>query len=227
MSRVILFDAVGTLLYPDPPVAQAYATTGRLFGSQLEEIEISRRFRQALKASWASSKGDRSTCEEFERQRWRQVVTDVFDDVINQQEALFESLWNHFSLPAHWRLFGDVVSTWSELSARGYTLGIASNFDERLRGLLAGLPPLGNCRHLFISSHIGYSKPDPRFYSAVARQLELPANEILMVGDDYQNDVIGSRAAGMSAIWLRRGEASTSPATNTIGQLTEMLSLLD
>ncbi len=227
MSRVILFDAVGTLLYPDPPVAQAYATAGRLFGSQLEEGEINRRFCQALRARWASPKGDHSTCEEFERQRWRQVVTEVFDDVTNQQDALFESLWNHFAQPAHWRLFGDVVSTWGELSARGYIHGIASNFDERLRGLLTGLPPLDNCRHLFISSHIGYSKPDPRFYAAVTRQLELPANQILMVGDDYENDVIGSRAAGMNAIWLRRGEDSASPTTNTIGQLTELLSLLD
>ena len=53
---------------------------------------------------------------------------------------------------------------------------------------------------------MGVSKPDPAFF---ARTLELlgspPPADVAYVGDRVDNDVRPSAAAGMRAVWVRRG----------------------
>src|SRR5688572_14129451 len=104
--RWVLFDAVGTLIHPDPPVAEVYHSAGRRFGSRLAVEEIRLRFRAALAAS--QSEGG-PTSESNERQRWRRIVGHVIHDVHDQADSLFEKLWQHFAKPQHWRLYDDVA----------------------------------------------------------------------------------------------------------------------
>jgi len=49
------------------------------------------------------------------------------------------------------------------------------------------------------------SKPDPRFFDKVIEAADMPASDIAYVGDRVDNDVVPSRAAGMTAVFLRRG----------------------
>ncbi len=65
------------------------------------------------------------------------------------------------------------------------------------------------------SSDLGYQKPDPRIYTAALGRMELPARDVLFIGDDYENDVAMPRRLGMQALhveeaWRRYG-ASTTP----------------
>jgi putative hydrolase of the HAD superfamily len=205
--RAILFDAVGTLIYPDPPVAEAYFRAGQKLGSKWTREEIAQRFRAAIKKHPQGS----TTSEYLERERWEQIVYDVIDDVEDTERQLLDELWRHFDSAANWRLFDDVAPVWLELVRRDYVVGIASNFDSRLRTICRGLAPLVECPHIFVSSEIGFPKPEPRFYRAVEEQLELPAEQILLVGDDYDADIAGSRAAGWQTMWLRREEVESSP----------------
>src|SRR5262245_60298795 len=125
----VLFDAVGTLIYPDPPVAQAYCDAGRQFGCRLELDEIGRRFRQAFAAEIgpAGEFHRPVTSESLERVRWQRVVAAVFCELpALDQYRLFESLWNHFALPQHWQLFADVEPAIRRLKSVGLRLGIAS-----------------------------------------------------------------------------------------------------
>jgi len=47
--RWVLFDAVGTLIEADPPVAEVYLAAARQFGSLLSVDEIQHRFAAALR----------------------------------------------------------------------------------------------------------------------------------------------------------------------------------
>lgn len=85
-------------------------------------------------------------------------------------------------------------------AARRLTIGVASNFDDRLRSVLAGLPELPFDRRLIISADVGWRKPAPRFFAAVAAAMACPPEQILMIGDDAENDVSAARAAGLQAI---------------------------
>ena len=55
------------------------------------------------------------------------------------------------------------------------------------------------------SSGWGVSKPDPKFFEKIIEAAGVPAECIAYVGDRVDNDVIPARAAGMTAVFLRRG----------------------
>lgn len=197
----VLFDAVGTLIEPDPPVAVAYESAARPLGSSLSVDEILRRFRAAFARQErldATQFGGR-TDEPRERRRWQTIVAEVFDDVADG-EALFAALWRHFAEPESWRLCPGAADCWQELAARGLTLGVASNFDGRLESVCAGLEPLAGCRQLFISSRLGVRKPDPAFFAAIEAKLQIAPGRLLLVGDDLTNDYQAARAAGWQSV---------------------------
>lgn len=202
LPPVVFFDAVGTLLHPDPSALAVYARVGRRFGSRLDEAAIAVRFRAAFgrqeKADYAAGL---RTDEEREHSRWRSIVGEVLDDVTDA-EACFRELYAHFAQAAAWACLPETGQVLATLAARGHMLGIASNFDGRLRGLVEHLPALRPVRHLVISSEIGWRKPAGEFFAAMCRQAATPAEQILYVGDDPANDYAGAQAAGMRAILL-------------------------
>lgn len=222
--RWVLLDAVGTIMYADPPVAEVYRAAAQRFGSQLDDQEIGLRFRQALAAETgpADDLSRAPTSETLELARWRRIVAAVFGDLPAADfDDLFESLWQHFAQPRHWRLFADVAPILPRLWQAGLRIGIASNFDGRLREIAANMPELSACERVFVSSQVGFSKPDPRFFASVAEQLAVPPSQVLLVGDDWVADCLGARAAGWQAIWLNRsGHAELhEPAITSLAQL--------
>jgi putative hydrolase of the HAD superfamily len=222
--RWVLFDAVGTLMYADPPVHEVYKSAAQKFGSRLSSEQIGLRFRQALAVETGTTDElhRAPTSEALEIARWRRIVAAVFDVIPPADfDRLFESLWHHFAQPRHWRLYADVAPTLLRLRQAGMRLGIASNFDGRLLQIVAEMPELADCEQLFVSSQVGFSKPDPRFFSTIAEQLDVPPAQILLVGDDWVADVQGARAAGWQAIWLSRsgGGESHEPAIASLSQL--------
>jgi putative hydrolase of the HAD superfamily len=222
--RWVLFDAVGTLMYADPPVTEVYRAAAQRFGSRLDDQQIGLRFRQALAAETgpADELSRAPTSEALELARWRRIVAAVFGDLPTADlDGLFESLWQHFAQPRHWRLYADVAPTLQRLGQAGWQLGIASNFDGRLLEIAAKMPELSVCERLFVSSQVGFSKPDPRFFSNIAEQLAVPPAHILLVGDDWIADCRGARAAGWQAIWLNRNVTaeSTLPGITSLPQL--------
>lgn len=66
---------------------------------------------------------------------------------------------------------------------------------------------------LVVSEEAGISKPDPRIFAIALERLGCAAGEAVMVGDSWQMDVVGARAAGIRAIWFNRlGVPSPDPA---------------
>jgi putative hydrolase of the HAD superfamily len=220
LARAIVFDAVGTLIYADPPVADVYHLAGWEHGSARSRDEVGGRLRAAFAASEAGEGLIReATDEALERERWLKIVASVFDDVADSA-AVFRSLWQHFAEPESWRLFDDAAHTLGELAEQGYRLAIASNFDRRLRAIVHADVTLRRCERLFISSEIGYPKPDGRFFAEAQAQLGLPPGEILLVGDDWTNDILGARSAGWQAVWLcRKPIATREPHVRSLAEL--------
>jgi FMN phosphatase YigB (HAD superfamily) len=55
------------------------------------------------------------------------------------------------------------------------------------------------------SAEWGVEKPAPAFFERVAAEAGLPPDEIAYAGDRVDNDVVPAKAAGMFAIFVRRG----------------------
>jgi putative hydrolase of the HAD superfamily len=221
----VFFDAVGTLIYADPPVRAAYASAASRFGLTLDEATIGRRFAAAFHTHYAGTTGDDdcATSEEIERCRWRATVDEVFHEVA-PCEALFEQLWDHFARPTNWRLFDDVAECLRRLGDRGLSLGVASNFDQRLIEICRGLSPLDGCDHYFVSSQIGFRKPACKFFRAIERATGLEPQQLMLIGDDWDADYRAAAAAGWHAVHLNRD--SNVAASSCIRSLAHLDSAL-
>lgn len=198
--RTVVFDAVGTLIAPDPPPAEVYAAVAREQGSAIPVETVRERFHAAFRreedrdraAGWRTD----ATREEA---RWRAIVAATLFEVADQDRC-FVTLWDYFADPRSWRVLPELLPTIEACSARRLPIGVASNFDGRLRAVLAGQPGLPRDLRLIISSEVGWRKPAKPFFDAVAGIMECPPDQILMVGDDAENDIAGARASGLQAM---------------------------
>jgi len=221
--RWIAFDAVGTLIFADPPVHLAYYRIGCEFGSRRTPAEVRERFAVSMQrhgSVWHESTTGQG--EEREREFWRRVVSDVLDDVADA-DGCFERLFTHFGRPESWMCFADVEETLMEAERRGYRLAVASNFDARLHAICDGLPELSRIERRVISSEVGVRKPDSRFFEALRTSCGCRAGELVVVGDDPINDIGGARQAGLRAVPVSRGD----PQADGLTTLTDLWAVLD
>jgi putative hydrolase of the HAD superfamily len=220
--QAVVFDAVGTLIYPDPPATAVYAAVGRRFGSRRTAADIGPRFAAAFARQEALDlAAGLRTSEEREARRWREIVAEVLDDVTAPADC-FQELYRHFARPEAWRCAPDTAAVLGALAQAGYVLALASNYDHRLRSVAAGLPALTPVHHLVISSEAGWRKPAPEFFQAVCRAVALPPERVLYVGDDLQNDYNGATAASLVAVHFDPPDRETGPRRR-IGSLAELL----
>ncbi len=200
--RAVVFDAVGTVILPNPGAAEVYAGVAHSHGVAIAEPE------QLNARLWAQyrieDQFDREnhwrTGEARERERWQRIVHAAIPGASDQ---LFEELFEHFAQPSAWRVPESAALAIAEFERRGLILGMGSNYDSRLRRVVAGttaLLPLAN--HLVISSEVGYRKPSRRFFDAVRAEVGCEPHEILFLGDDPANDIEGATAAGMHAMLI-------------------------
>jgi putative hydrolase of the HAD superfamily len=224
--RAVYFDAVGTLIHPSPSASVIYAEVGARYGSRLTSDLIARRFSIAFAKQEEHDHGAGwRTSEAREIERWRTIVAEVLDDVRDPQ-ACFAELYQHFAQPSAWSGDDAVVSVLDALTNRGYLLGLASNYDQRLGRVLAGLQPLAGIKNVIISSEIGWRKPGRQFFAAVCRQASLPPEQILYVGDDLGTDYTGAVAAGLKAVLIAPDAPDGVAAIRTLAELPSFIPAL-
>ena len=101
-------------------------------------------------------------------------------------------------------LYPDALPALAGLRQRGYRLAVIANQPvERTAELRA----LGiDAEVIAMSDELGVWKPDPRFFERALALMGGPdPADVAYVGDRPDNDVLPATAAGMRAVWLRRG----------------------
>ena len=101
-------------------------------------------------------------------------------------------------------LYPDALPALAALKARGYRLAITANQPARRHDELIALGV--DVEVMAMSEAMKVSKPDPAFFARTLELIGTPDPEsVAYVGDRVDNDVLPSRAAGMRAVWIRRG----------------------
>ena len=220
--RAVFFDAVGTLIFPAEPVAETYRAIARRHGSDIDKALIDHRFRETFRAEEErDEQAGWRTDEGRERQRWRHIVSSTLREVTDREACLAE-LWNHFGLPAAWAVNPDAGPLIDELARGGIAIGIASNFDARLLGIVRGLPALAPTAGLcVVSALVGWRKPAPEFFAELSRRANCATAEVILVGDDLRNDYTAACASGLKAILYRAADNST--INDRITSLSDLL----
>lgn len=217
--RAVTFDVGGTLIEPWPSVGHVYAEVAARFDlGTLEPATLNHQFAKAWK-----SRGP----FDYSRRAWQELVNQTFAGLVagTPGDDFFAAVYRQFEEPSVWRVFDDVFPALAELKARGFKLAVLSNWDERLRPLLARLDLFNGFDTVIISHEAGHTKPAPEIFLKAAAALELPSDAILHVGDSAREDVSGAQSVGMPALLLdRRSSQVTATSLPSLGSLSGLLS---
>jgi HAD superfamily hydrolase (TIGR01662 family) len=100
-------------------------------------------------------------------------------------------------------LYPDALPALRALRDAGYRLALAANQPAPAADVLRAIDvPIE-----FVATSAAWrvAKPDPAFFQRIIAELRLPPQEIAYVGDRLDNDIRPAAAAGMIAVFVRRG----------------------
>jgi FMN phosphatase YigB (HAD superfamily) len=127
-------------------------------------------------------------------------------------------------------LYPDALPTIEVLKKEGFLVAVVGNQPSGATDCLADLE-IG-LDLLTTSSELGFEKPDPMFFTAVASTLRQEPAQVAYIGDRIDNDVLPAQAAGLVAIHLKRGPwahiqlretPSLEPAIDSLSELPDLL----
>ncbi len=91
------------------------------------------------------------------------------------------------------------------LTGKGYPLYILSNgFAEVQHRKLESGGIAHYFKRLILSDEIGVTKPDRRIFDYALQQIGAEPSEVLIVGDNYDADILGAMNAGWTALYFNR-----------------------
>ncbi|MDU1880677.1 MAG: HAD-IA family hydrolase, partial [Eggerthella sp.] len=125
-----------------------------------------------------------------------------------------------------WETYADVTACLRALKERGYALGVVSNWDAGLEGLLRDLRLLPYFDTVVSSAVVGYRKPNPVIFNLACEQMGVRAESSVHVGDRPDADGDGAAAAGIRAVIVDRHDAEKDCGYECVTALTDLLELL-
>ncbi len=222
-TRVVFFDAAGTLIRLARSVGWHYRQAAIKHGGDFSEADLNREFGLAWKTHEPPVETRRKRLDD-DKDWWRALVWRVLDGVgageSLDRAACFETLYAEFARPGVWELFPEAPAVLDALSAK-YELGIISNFDGRLRTVLRDLGVADRFRHWVISSEVGADKPSPWPFQRALEMAGVAADEAMHVGDSPVEDWDAASAAGMQVLRLHRPENSLASLIAVLGARTQ------
>lgn len=208
---LISFDAAGTLIQVKEPVGRTYARTALRHGVKVDEAALKTAFRSVWGRLPVPEHPEGQCAGDDDKSWWRQLVDEVFAEARGTHpgervpEPLFEELYAFFARAEAWTLYEDVMPVLKALKD-SHRFCVLSNFDGRLRSILAGHGLDGWFDHIILSSETGVSKPHPRMFATALRLMDAAAETSWHAGDDIRCDVEGAHACGWRAYAVRRPE---------------------
>jgi HAD superfamily hydrolase (TIGR01509 family) len=225
----VLLDALGTLVELEPPWPSLRSTLSTRHGIEVSEPDAKRamlaemayyRSHHQEGSDGATLAGLRQSCARVLRDQLPQTSSLGLEEMT---EALLDSL--------RFTPFPDAAHSLAALRAAGLRLAVVSNWDCSLRSVLGQVGLAGAVDAIVVSAEVGVLKPNPAIFNAALVELRCEANEAVFVGDSFETDVLGARAAGLRALLLERGpsrsEAAVSDDVERVFSLHEVVELVE
>lgn len=215
--RAILFDLGGTLMYARnawPPIEAradlAFAEGLREQGVGIEPSTFRKEFRIRLK--------------EYHIQREKNLFETTYLSVVRElleekgysnltEEVIRSGLDRLYAVTqSNWTLESDTLSTLKTLESSGYRMGIVSNAGDHkdVFQLVERFGLESYFDFVLTSATCSYRKPHPRIFEIALAHWNIPASEVVMVGDTLDADIGGAQKAGMTGIWITRRAQPTA-----------------
>jgi putative hydrolase of the HAD superfamily len=165
--------------------------------------EIDAEHRRLLEALHLHVLAGRMTVDDARVERFRQLMAFAGARVDTAAAAEAAAAYRAAYL-GHWRPVEGAVDLLASLHGRVRTGVVTNNVaaEQRQKIAACGFGPLLDA--VLISEEAGVTKPDPRIFGMALDALGRPAEETVMIGDAWDTDIVGARAAGIRPIWFNR-----------------------
>jgi|DewCreStandDraft_1066081.scaffolds.fasta_scaffold12430_2 REG-2-like HAD superfamily hydrolase len=222
--RAVFLDAGHTILEGKPSWFDVW-------GEALGEFDVTLD-REALQRAYARASDALSHVppDQFTEETWRQFLREMVAnlEVPGREEEIAERMHRVLSeIRPQYAPYPEAPDVLGELRRRGLRLAVVSNWELDLPEVLdrAGLRPFFDV--VVASAAVGAAKPDPRIFRVALDALSVRPEEAVHVGDSYEADVSGARAAGVYPVLLDRDHVYRQVDCDLIRDLRELLPVLD
>lgn len=223
--QAVFFDVGGTLVHVHPSVGEVYARLAHRHGVTAEPAVLQERFEAAWSSMVASVPRGANRYRVFpggETGWWREVVRRSFEGAEFDPQPHFQEFFDAFSGGEAWRPYPEASSALADLAARGLRLGVISNWDSRLPALLEALGLRRYFSIIVYSAAEDVEKPAAEIFRRAARRGGVEPAQALHVGDRFEEDYRGARAAGMRALLVDRRGRARGQEIEAVDDLTQI-----
>jgi putative hydrolase of the HAD superfamily len=226
MIKGVFFDAGNTILFPDYYI---YRDICEALGVEVAIDDI------VKSEAAARSSFDRAVAESPKKEVhgfWPVYYTPFFEMLGVPDESISDAIEmtrvaNDTGLGIWREPIDGLDDTLDELVARDLALGVISNSDGRLEWRLDEIGILDRFDFVIDSAIVGISKPDRRIFQDALKRSSLEPSEAVYVGDYYEVDVRGARAAGMAPVLFDPVAAYDDVDCEVIARFGDIVDVID
>lgn len=230
MLRAVFFDVGNTLLRPHPSVSevvrQVLAEEGHI--RDLSAIDSFMPLVDGYYEDRYRSDDTFWTSEEETSAVWVGMYSLLCRElgIEVSAECIARRVYDEFGDADRWRFYDDVLPAFERIRRRGLKVGLISNWDKRLTGLMEGLGASDLLDTVVSSADVGLRKPDPRIFLMACERLGVAPSEAAHVGDHHYADILGASSVGMTPVLIDRHCNETvwgEPVIRTLDDLDAVL----
>jgi putative hydrolase of the HAD superfamily len=223
--RAVTLDVGHTLLRGVPSWFDIWTREMAAYGRRVHREELQRAYARATDAmaSRAPENEPRASWRAFNHEMILALGIDG-----DPRQAADRIAGAFLSVRAEFVPFDDVLEVLDAMRARGLRLAVVSNWESGLDKTLARSGLGRYFEAVVASADVRAAKPDPRIFEAALRHLGIPPSGAVHVGDSYEADVAGARAAGLHPVLLDRDRVFGDDVDcDVIRDLRDLLGILD
>lgn len=197
--RAVAFDIDGTL-YPNTrmyraswPIVVRNVSLFRAFGTARKQVRAERPVANLRERT------DQLTAALLGRDT-ESVADDIDRTIYDRWESSLSRV----------RLYDGARELLEWLQAQDVPLAAVSDFPVQRKLALLGIDEFWDIA--FSSEDTGYLKPNPEPFLRLIEELNVPADQILYVGNSYRYDIVGARSCGMMTAHITHRHIKDRPA---------------
>jgi putative hydrolase of the HAD superfamily len=206
VARAVLFDLDDTLFDHRRSARAALRTVHERHAADLEFEAFERHHAIYLEEMHLEVLAGRLGLDDARRERFRRVFQALGVTLDAAEVDRVASAYRSGYMEARRALDGSAALL-AALRPHARIAIVTNNLLEEQQDKLkfCGLAPFVDV--LVASEEAGVSKPDPEIFRIALDRVGAAADDAVMVGDSWANDVAGARAAGIRAIWFNPARA--------------------
>jgi putative hydrolase of the HAD superfamily len=229
--RAVFFDVGETLLAPHPSFNELFSEIMGGLGYEVTPGDVEEALATvapSVSEAIGKTTSTWSTSREESRRFWRSLYGAMLAHwgIEDSTGAIFDVLYARFTSYESYRLFPDVIPTLTACRAAGLTLGVVSNFEEWLEGMLIEMEVAPFFAFMVISGKEGVEKPDPAIFRLALERSGVAPEEAVFVGDHPRLDIGAASELGMTGVLIDRPGRYPDFEGLRVRALTDLLPIL-